>query len=88
MPAILVVDDEKSIRIGLTEFLREDGYEVCSAEDTDEALEYVHARDFDIVVTDLVMPGASGVELLRRVRRDFPRVPVVMMTGGPTIVVH
>ncbi len=85
MPAILVVDDEKSIRIGLSEFLREDGHDVCTAEDTDKALEYAHTRNFDIVVTDLVMPGASGVELLHRLRENYPRTPVIMMTGGPTI---
>lgn len=56
MPKILVVDDEKSIRITLGEFLKRAGYEVMTAENVDHALSLIDVCEFDTVLTDIVMP--------------------------------
>lgn len=85
MANILVVDDEKSIRITLREFLKNEGHEVEIVGDADEALEILRERKFDVVVTDIVLPRISGVDLLRVIRQSDPFVQVVMMTGEPTV---
>lgn len=85
MAHILIVDDELSIRITLSEFLRNDNYEVDVAEDADQAMEMLATEDFDVVVTDIVMPRITGVKLLEAIRESAPRVQVILMTGEPTV---
>lgn len=85
MPNVLVVDDEKSIRVTLKAFLECDGHEVEVAEDAAEAEQQLRTGDFDIVLSDIVLPRVTGVELLRMIRKAAPRVQVIMMTGAPTI---
>lgn len=82
---VLVVDDEKSIRVSLREFLKDAGYEVSTAEDAGEALEMLVAGDFDVVVTDIILPRTTGVALLKSVKEVSPHVQVILMTGEPTI---
>jgi len=82
---VLVVDDEKSIRRSVCEFLREAGYRVAMAGDTQGARDLLEQGDFDVVVSDIVLPGASGVELLKTIRAASPDVQVIMMTGKPTV---
>lgn len=85
MARILIVDDEKSIRITLSEFLRADGYEVDAAENVDEAIAKLNKGSFGVVVSDIILPGATGVTLLKQITSDFPHIKVVMMTGEPTV---
>ena len=85
MAKILIVDDEKSIRRTLGEFLLADAHEVVEAEDADTALLRLQETEFDLVVTDIVLPRVTGVELLRRIQATAPHIQVVMMTGEPTI---
>jgi PAS domain S-box-containing protein len=85
MPKVLIVDDERSIRRTLGEFLREARYDVVEAEDTDTAIQHLSAAAFDVVVTDIILPRVTGVELLRQIQTLAPDVPVVMMTGEPTV---
>ncbi len=85
MARILIVDDENSIRRTLGEFLRLDGHEVVEAEDAFTALHCLQAAEFDVVVTDIILPQVTGVELLQRIRLAAPHVQVVMMTGEPTV---
>ena len=85
MARVLIVDDEKSIRTTLAAFLRAAGYDVETAEDADCALQKLEGADFDVVVTDLILPRKTGVELLQTVRNTAPNVQVVMMTGEPTV---
>lgn len=82
---ILVVDDEKSIRITLGEFLRRDGYEVDIAESADKAMEIMKEESFDVVITDIIMPRISGVELLNTIKKQSPEVQVIIMTGEPAV---
>ncbi len=85
MARILVVDDEKSIRTTLREFIEEDGHEVLTAEDAEEALSLLGEDSFDIVVTDIILPRVTGVALLDRIRSIGPDVQVVMITGEPNV---
>jgi PAS domain S-box-containing protein len=85
MARVLVVDDEKSIRLTLREFLREDGHEVAIAEDADAALRVLAQQALDVVVSDIVLPRVTGIELLRALREAAPGVQVIMMTGDPNL---
>lgn len=85
MSRILIVDDERSIRRTLGEFLRAEGYDVVEAEDADVALRRLSEAAFDVVVTDIILPRVTGVELLRSIHATDPHVQVVMMTGEPTV---
>ncbi|MCB9662674.1 MAG: sigma-54-dependent Fis family transcriptional regulator [Alphaproteobacteria bacterium] len=82
---LLVVDDERAVRTALEVNLSKRGDEVTLAEDADEALRLLRARPFDLVLTDVKMPGASGLDLLRRVRQSWPETPVVVMTGQGSV---
>lgn len=85
MARILIVDDEKSIRRTLGEFLRQAGYAVDEAEDAEVALKQLSETAFDVVVSDIILPRVTGVELLRRIHEISPHVQVIMMTGEPTV---
>jgi two-component system response regulator PilR (NtrC family) len=81
---ILVVDDERSMQEFLEIFFRREGYEVVTAGDVEEALVAVGADDFDVVISDIQMPGASGLELLRAVKEESPDTVVIMITAFAT----
>jgi CheY-like chemotaxis protein len=78
---VLIVDDEPDIREVTSAMLAEDGYEVLTARDGQEALEILPQFRPDLVVTDLRMPRLSGFELLKVVRERFPRLPVIAVSG-------
>ncbi|MDC0719278.1 sigma-54-dependent transcriptional regulator [Nannocystis bainbridge] len=78
---ILVVDDESSARSALSELLREEGYEVQSAADGYKALGRVDQWEPDVVITDVKMPGLTGLELITKLREIYPDVAVVVMTA-------
>jgi len=79
---LLIVEDERAIRLALSGLLRREGYEVEQAEDGAEALRRLAAEPFDLVLTDLALgEGASGMDVLRAARRDQPETPVVMITA-------
>lgn len=80
---VLVVDDERSIRLTLKAFLARAGYEVEAAEDGAEALRLLTAGKFDVVLSDLILPRISGLELLENIRHLQPETRVIMMTGMP-----
>ena len=83
-PRILIVDDEKIIRVTLREFLREAGYAVEVAEDARTAQRLLEDGAFDVVVADIILPQMTGVELLHLIRQSTPRIQVVVMTGEHT----
>jgi two-component system NtrC family response regulator len=82
---ILVVDDEKAQRENLAEFLTGQGHEVLQADAAEAALALVGGRPVDLILTDLRMPGASGVDLLKQSRTVRPDIAVVVMTAFGTI---
>lgn len=80
-PRILIVDDEATIRASLLEALAADGYETDAAESGEEALARCHATAYDLLVTDLKLPGVSGLEVLQALRNQGKQTPVIMMTA-------
>ncbi len=85
MGNILFVDDERSIRITAKAFLEADGHSVETAEDADSAMAALRLMPMDVILTDIIMPKLSGVELLRRIREISSHIQVIMMTGEPTL---
>lgn len=85
MTRVLVVDDEKSIRITLREFLRDANYEVAVAENAEDALRLLASTHFHVVVSDIIMPRVTGVKLLESIKSSSPHVQVVLITGEPTV---
>jgi len=82
---LLVVDDEKNLREGLAEHLRDTGYEVVCAGNGEEGWKLFNNGDIDLVITDLKMPGISGDELMKRILARSPGFPVIILTGHGTI---
>jgi len=81
---ILIVDDDEGIRRFCLRIFEGEGYEVESASDGAEAVERI-ANRFDVIVSDIQMPGMDGLQLLRAVRERDLDVPVILMTGNPTL---
>lgn len=78
---ILVVDDEGAIRYSITKTLQRVGYHVEAAASGEEALEMMKNQTYDVVLTDIRMPGLTGVELLRRIKEQAPDAIVILLTG-------
>src|SRR3954467_7046720 len=76
-PLVLVIDDEPALRDVLEMRVESWGFRVCTAEDADQAVQVARARRPDIVLTDVVLPGGSGVDVLKALRELEPTVPVI-----------
>ena len=82
---ILVIDDEEIVHASVGKILRRAGYKTESVFSADEGFRRLKQETYDLVITDLMMPGMNGVELLRALRKEGIRATVVMITGYPTI---
>ena len=83
---ILIVDDEESIRLTFEMFLKREGYgKITTAATLEEALTLINEQTFDLIISDIVLEGASGTELLRYIRQTGVQCPVVMITGFPNL---
>jgi len=85
MARVLIVDDEKSVRVTLRVFLEEDNHEICTAESAVEALRLMREYDFDVILSDIVLPQINGMKLLKQIRKISADVQVIMITGEPTV---
>ncbi|MEW5762547.1 MAG: sigma-54 dependent transcriptional regulator [Bacillota bacterium] len=87
MPAakILVIDDEEHMRWALERAMKQEGYGVITATGGHEGLEALHREGAALVILDLKMPDLDGIEVLKRIRESFPRLPVIMITAHGTI---
>ncbi len=85
MKKILVVDDEPNMLLVLETTLKKEGYEVATAPDGLEALQVLRDDDVAVIVTDLKMPKLGGLGLLARVVKDYPSIPVIMITAHGTV---
>ncbi len=83
--SILVVDDERAVRDSLYGWFTEDGYEVDTAVDAQEAMTKLQQRNFDLVLLDIKLPGMDGMELQQRIRDVDPELPVIMITAYASI---
>ena len=80
---IAIVDDDAAVRVGLRSLLRSYGYEANAYESAVALLASGALGDYHCIVTDLQMPGMSGIELLEQLRRDGSQLPVILMTAFP-----
>ena len=78
---ILVVDDSQNIREMLEDFLDFEGHQPVLAKDGKEALELFSEQEFDLVITDLGMPGMSGWQLSKHIKQGKPETPIIIITG-------
>jgi two-component system response regulator FlrC len=85
MARILVADDEAGLREFLTDALELDEHTVVAAKDGKEAAKFLDERGFDLVLTDLKMPGMDGMQLLRKVRAEQPEIEVIVMTAHGSV---
>lgn len=85
MGKILIVDDEKNIRLALKQCLVAENYEVETAVNGLEGYEKIMAENFDVVLLDMKMPGLTGMEVLQKIRGEGNGVSVIMMTAYGTI---
>jgi len=79
--SILIVEDEKILRISLTDALKGEGYTVLAVGNAEEALLALQQSDFSMIITDIRLPGMNGLELLRQSQQSAPSTPVIVMTG-------
>src|SRR6476469_4536434 len=84
-PTILVIDDEPGLCDMLRYGLPKRGFAVTAVSSGEEAVVQVAAREYDVVLCDIMMPGMGGIEALRRIKHKYPEMPVVMATGFATI---
>ena len=80
---LLIIDDDEHIRAKLLYFLYEKGYDVTSASDGSEGLKLIEndRQGFDLIITDIVMPQISGISLISIIKKKFPDIPVIAITG-------
>ena len=80
---LLVIDDNKEILTALNDFLSKKNYDVVSASDGLDGLKLLETekQGFDLVITDLIMPNISGVGLISIIKKKFPDIPVIAITG-------
>ncbi len=82
MTRILLVEDDDQYRPLLERLLTRAGHEVVAVSDGAQALPSLMERPADVVITDLIMPGKEGLETIRELRRQWPDLPIIAMSGG------
>ena len=85
MKRVLIVEDEPIVRESLRDWLKEEGYEVDTAEEGEEALQKIGKREFGVVVLDLRLPGRDGLEVLREATAQNPKLKGIIMTAYPSV---
>ncbi|MCB0832500.1 MAG: response regulator [Bacteroidetes bacterium] len=80
---LLIVDDEETLTFSLYQsfIISKENYEVVTAASGNEAWEKFTVKPFDVVITDITMPGISGIELLKRIKKERPQTHVIIMTA-------
>ena len=85
MANILIIDDEKDVRVVLKEVLRRAGYDVTLAANGRDGLEKLAADGADMVITDVIMPGIDGVAMVQQIRETYPDMPIIVISGGGNV---
>lgn len=80
--SILVVDDEPNVCEFLVDFLTFNGYNALSAISGKEALQILSSQEIDLMLLDIIMPEMNGLEVLVRVKQEYPQTPVIILTGA------
>jgi len=82
MALILIIDDDDQIRRVLRKTLERDGYKVADAPNGKEGIRLYRENPADLVITDIIMPEKEGIETIIELKRDFPEVKIIAMSGG------
>ncbi|MBE1425577.1 CheY-like chemotaxis protein [Desulfomicrobium macestii] len=82
MQNILVIDDDKLMCLALAKILISAGYNVVQAGDGEEGLKLYRSQDFDLVITDLIMPDKEGIQIIRELRKENSRIRIIAMSAG------
>jgi len=82
MARIIVIDDQEPIRRIVRRALEQDGHEVLDASDGEMGVRLLEQHAADVVITDIFMPGQDGILTLRQIRKQFPAVKVIVISGG------
>ena len=82
MTRILVIDDEAPVRDMMRQALERAGYEVADAEDGRQGMVQLRQQPVDLVITDILMPAQEGIETIRILRKEFPQVKILAISGG------
>lgn len=82
MTRILVIEDDKQMQSILCRWLDREGYRVETADDGDEGMRMIRADPPDLVITDIFMPQKEGIQVIMELRRDFPDMKVISISGG------
>lgn len=82
---ILIIDDEKNIRISLTNILEDEGYEVQSFASIKSGLQALEESDPDVILLDVILPDGNGIEALEEIKKTMPQIPIIMISGNSNI---
>ena len=82
MARIIVIDDQEPIRRIVRRALENDGHQVFEASDGEAGMALLEREPADVVITDIFMPGMDGIQTLREIRKRFPAIKVIAMSGG------
>ena len=85
MACILIIDDDRQVREMLKKMLERNGYDVLAAKDGNEGLNVYRNSKVDLVITDILMPEKEGIQTIMELRRNFPDVKIIAMSGGGTV---
>jgi len=85
MPRVLIIDDEEEIRDVLSAVLNRAGFEVDAASTGDEGIDKLRTKPTEVIVTDIIMPGKDGVATIKEIRKEFPDVKIIAISGGGNI---
>jgi DNA-binding NtrC family response regulator len=82
MPRILIIDDEDQIRKMLQQMFEREGFETVTASDGLEGVKAYREKPADLIITDLIMPEKEGIEIIFELKREFPDVKIIAISGG------
>lgn len=85
MKRVLVIDDDRLIRMMLRQVLENEGYEVIEASDGREGLHTLRKTNADLILTDIIMPEMEGIETIREIKELLPEIKIIAMSGGGRI---
>lgn len=85
MTKILIIDDESEIRSMLSQLLEREGFEVMGAPNGKEGMRLYRESPADLIITDIIMPEKEGLEIIRDLKKDYPDVKIIAISGGSKI---
>jgi len=85
MARILIIDDDNHLRKMLKIMLENEGYNVEDAENGYIGMKIIRKSHFDLVITDIIMPDKEGIETIMEIKKDFPTIKIIAMSGGGKI---